>query len=91
MSKQEDCSSCRMKTTGVSKITGKPLCQHCQAKPLKQTTLASLSARPAGERKPRGQQCSACLAEDVPLAYGICKDRAACEARQPPLFQIGES
>jgi hypothetical protein len=86
MAKQQDCSSCRMKTTGVSKITGKPLCSHCQAKPLKDTTLASLARRPAGERKPKPDQCSICLADDVPLKNGRCKDLLACEARQPPLI-----
>lgn len=35
------------------------------------------------------QQCTACLALTEDLEAGICTDREACEARQPPLFGTG--
>ena len=87
MPKTEDCSSCGLRTTGRSRITGRPLCSHCQARPLKTLTLASLARRPGS--RPRVQQCRICLAEE-PLKGGICKDRAACEKRQPPLIPLEE-
>lgn len=88
MPRSEPCSSCRLLTTGRSRLDPqRPLCSRCQARPLKPVTLADVAKRPAA---PKGAQCRICLAVDVPLKSGRCKDRAACESRQPPLFAGGE-
>ena len=65
----------------------RPLCAHCQAGRLKTDPLHGLPKR-AGPAE--AEQCRICLATDQPLCDGTCKDKLACEARQPPLFQIGE-
>jgi hypothetical protein len=77
----EDCVSCRRPTTGRGKISGEPLCSACKSKPWKAPTLANLGSKPGRRHRP---QCRICLAAE-PLKNGICKDRAACELRQPPL------
>ena len=77
-----------MRTTGRSKLDpSRPLCSHCQSRRLSVPTLASLSARPSPRK---AVQCEGCLATDVPMRNGICKDREACEARQPPLIPLEE-
>lgn len=92
------CSSCTLPTRSVSKITGKPLCPHCQARRLQVKTLASMSRPPARPRP--ALQCLICMADEVitevngvncsSLRNGICRDRAACEERQPPLIPMEE-
>lgn len=54
--------------------------------------LGEMARTERGPARPR--QCRACLAEETQtrggvssLARGICTDRAACEKRQPPLFE----
>ena len=75
----------------------RPLCAHCQAGRLKENRKPG----PEPPRPPKIAQCRVCLAEQVitmrrgrPVSSlgsdGTCKDKLACEARQPPLFQIGE-
>jgi len=65
----------------------RPLCSHCQAGRLKTDPLHGLPKR-LGPAK--AEQCSICLATGQPLSGGTCKDKQSCEARQPPLFRIGE-
>jgi hypothetical protein len=51
---------------------------------VKPTTLADVvSDRTARPR--RVPQCRICLATETELSRGVCRDRAACEARQPTL------
>jgi hypothetical protein len=51
-------------------------------------TLADVARQPA---RTKSKHCSICLApegwngETSTLAKGICRDRAACESRHPPL------
>lgn len=51
-------------------------------------TLADVARQPA---RVKAEHCSICLepegwdGEHSTLAKGICRDRAACELRQPPL------
>lgn len=98
MTSKRPCSSCREPTTGVSKVDpDRPLCSRCQPRPLKTPTLATLAHRPAA---PRPHQCRICLAPETQsqvglwmvssLKNGTCKDRLACESRQPPLISEGE-
>jgi hypothetical protein len=94
MAKTQLCSSCRMPTRMLSPISpGRPLCQHCQPGTHRSPTLDSMARRPA---PPRIRQCEHCLAVEVitkvgpmqisNLRDGTCKDKLACEARQPPLI-----
>jgi hypothetical protein len=99
VSTSEPCGSCGLKTTGRSKLDpDHPLCSHCQARPLKAPTLASLGSKPG--RAPKRRQCSRCLADETVsvvgrepnrrtesslMKNGMCADRAACEVRQPLL------
>jgi len=83
MTATEPCSSCKMPTRMRSKLDpSRPLCAHCQAGRLKTDPLHGL---PKPLRPPRPDQCRICLAIDVPLYNGICRNRLACEKRQPPL------
>lgn len=55
-----------------------------------------LSSRPAIDRSrpapaPKEPQCRVCLLVTDDLHKGVCRDRAACEARQPPLGLRQES
>ena len=86
MPRTEPCVSCKHLTTARGRISDEPVCRACQAKPPKEKTLTSLTARPRSGRLP---QCRICLAGE-PLENGICKDRAACEQRQPPLIPTGK-
>ena len=51
-------------------------------------TMAQMAARGSPLK---ASCCSICLAEGNALAKGICTDRAACESRQPPLFETEEA
>jgi hypothetical protein len=91
--RSEPCSVCRQPTTGISAISGKPVCAACKHKPYTPPTLAALAARPAGSRPARPPQCRRCYADEThdstgrsSLAKGVCRDVLACEERQPPLF-----
>ena len=84
----EWCTGCKsVKTTGLSKITGKPLCSHCQARRLSTNPLRGL----APDRPQRtGKACRSCLEPEDwlsnPLRNGVCEDREACLERAPRLF-----
>ena len=92
------CATCGTPTRNVSDLDGKPLCPGCRRKPYRKPTLANLARSPG--RPPKAPQCRICLApEEVimigkepnrftqsSLAKGRCRDRAACESRQPSLF-----
>lgn len=65
---------------------------------VKATTLADV-AKPG--KSPAGKSCRICLAPEThgrdskgwlrsSLKNGVCRDRAACEERQPPLIPLGE-
>ena len=88
MTATEPCSSCRIPTRMRSKLDpSRPLSAHCQAGRLKTDPLHGLPKRPGPAK---AEQCRVCLATDQPLSGGTCKDKLACEARQPPLFRIRE-
>jgi hypothetical protein len=74
----------------------RPLCQYCQPGTRPSPTLASIARPPA---PPRKRQCSVCLAPETfrmsgqwaissLKKNGTCKNRAACEKRQPPLIPL---
>ena len=88
------CATCGTPTKRVSDLDGKPLCPGCRRKPYRKPTLANLAGPPG--RAPKAPQCRICLAPETfttvrmqqvsSIKGGICRDRAACEKRQPPLF-----
>ena len=88
------CATCGAPTRGVSDLDGKPLCPGCRRKPYRKPTLANL-AGPRGSA-PKARQCRICLAPETfttermqqvsSIKGGVCRDRKACESRQPPLF-----